>query len=61
MVGSVPKAALVALGWPRHQRRDSMASHYRLLALNLALSIVIMYLIMFSMIDGVGDFIPQSC
>ena len=33
-----------------------MASRYRMLALNLAISALVMYLVMFSMIDGVGDF-----
>ena len=33
-----------------------MTSHYRMLALNLAISVLIMYLVMFSMIDGVADF-----
>lgn len=33
-----------------------MQSHYARLGINLALSIVIMYLVMFAMIDGLGDF-----
>ena len=33
-----------------------MGTHYRMLALNLLLSAVIMYLVMFSMIDGLVDF-----
>jgi uncharacterized protein (DUF305 family) len=33
-----------------------MGAHYRMLALNLLLSAVIMYLVMFSMIDGLADF-----
>jgi uncharacterized protein (DUF305 family) len=33
-----------------------MSAHYRMLALNLLLSAVIMYLVMFSMIDGFADF-----
>jgi len=33
-----------------------MGTHYRMLALNLLLSAVIMYLVMFSMIDGLADF-----
>ena len=35
---------------------QSHQSHYRILALNLALSGVIMYLVMFAMIDGLGEF-----
>jgi uncharacterized protein (DUF305 family) len=35
---------------------QSHQSHYRMLALNLALSGIIMYLVMFAMIDGLGDF-----
>ncbi len=31
-------------------------SHYRMLALNLVLSAIIMYFVMFAMIDGLGDF-----
>lgn len=33
-----------------------MHSHYAKLGLNLVLSMVVMYLVMFSMIDGLGDF-----
>lgn len=33
-----------------------MHNHYRVLGLNLALSVVIMYFVMFVMIDGVADF-----
>jgi uncharacterized protein (DUF305 family) len=33
-----------------------MHSHYAKLGLNLAISTVIMYFVMFAMIDGVGDF-----
>lgn len=33
-----------------------MHSHYAKLGLNLAISMVIMYLVMFAMIDGLGDF-----
>lgn len=33
-----------------------MHNHYRMLGLNLALSVVIMYFAMFAMIDGVADF-----
>ena len=35
---------------------QSHQSHYRMLALNLALSGIIMYLVMFAMIDGLGEF-----
>lgn len=37
-----------------HQQHQS--HHYRMLALNLGLSAVIMYFVMFAMIDGVADF-----
>ena len=33
-----------------------MKSHYRMLGLNLAASAVVMYLVMFTMIDGMADF-----
>lgn len=33
-----------------------MQSHYRMLGINLVLSAIIMYLVMFAMIDTVGDF-----
>ena len=33
-----------------------MQSHYRMLGLNLLASFVIMYLVMFAMIDGIADF-----
>lgn len=33
-----------------------MHSHYAKLAINLVLSFIIMYFVMFAMIDGVGDF-----
>ena len=33
-----------------------MRSHYARLGLNLVLSTLIMYLVMFAMIDGIGDF-----
>ena len=33
-----------------------MKSHYRMLGLNLAASALVMYLVMFTMIDGVGEF-----
>ena len=33
-----------------------MHGHYRMLALNLIASLAIMYLVMFAMIDGAGDF-----
>ena len=31
-------------------------NHYRMLAINLVLSSVVMYLVMFTMIDGLDDF-----
>src|SRR5688500_800716 len=33
-----------------------MASHYRMLGANLGLSAMVMYLVMFTMIDGTADF-----
>lgn len=33
-----------------------MASHYRMLGANLGLSAIVMYLVMFTMIDGTADF-----
>ncbi|WEX75786.1 DUF305 domain-containing protein [Sinorhizobium numidicum] len=33
-----------------------MISHYGNLAINLVISLVLMYLVMFTMIDGLGDF-----
>ncbi|CUX50116.1 DUF305 domain-containing protein [Agrobacterium sp. CNPSo 2736] len=43
-------------GTPR-QRKAHTASHsYAAFALNMVLSLVVMYLVMFSMIDGWGDF-----
>jgi len=33
-----------------------MRSHYKTLGLNLVLSAIVMYLVMFAMIDGVGEF-----
>jgi uncharacterized protein (DUF305 family) len=39
------------------QSHDSHQSHhYRMLALNLGLSAIVMYLVMFAMIDGFADF-----
>jgi len=38
---------------------DMMRSHYRMLALNLAISLVIMYLVMFAMIYTLGEFIQN--
>lgn len=35
---------------------QSHQSHYKQLALNLALSAIVMYVVMFSMIDGLSDF-----
>lgn len=33
-----------------------MHNHYKMLGINLAISVVIMYFVMFAMIDGLGDF-----
>ena len=38
------------------QSHQSHGSHYRMLAINLAVSGVIMYLVMFAMIDTLGEF-----
>ena len=38
------------------ESHQSHGSHYRMLALNLAVSAVIMYLVMFAMIDTLGEF-----
>lgn len=38
------------------QSHQSHGSHYRMLAINLAVSAVIMYLVMFAMIDTLGEF-----
>lgn len=38
------------------QSHQSRGSHYRMLAINLAASAVIMYLVMFAMIDTLGEF-----
>ncbi|MCY7280540.1 MAG: DUF305 domain-containing protein [Sphingomonas bacterium] len=38
---------------------DMMRSHYRMLALYLAISLVIMYLVMFAMIYSLGEFIQN--
>ena len=38
---------------------EMMRSHYRMLALNLAISLVIMYLVMFAMIYSLGEFIQN--
>ena len=39
--------------------RETMRGHYRMLALNLALSLVVMYLAMFAMIWGFGGFVQN--
>jgi uncharacterized protein (DUF305 family) len=40
-----------------HEReRDMHHAHYRMLAFNLVLSAIIMYLVMFAMIDTIGEF-----
>ena len=39
--------------------RETMRGHYRMLALNLALSLVVMYLAMFAMIWGLGEFVQN--
>ncbi len=38
---------------------DMMRSHYRMLALNLTISLVIMYVVMFAMIYSFGEFIQN--
>ncbi len=38
---------------------EMMRSHYRMLALNLAISLVIMYLVMLAMIYSLGEFIQN--
>ena len=38
------------------QSHQSHGSHYRMLAINLTVSAVIMYLVMFAMIDTLGEF-----
>lgn len=38
------------------RKGSAMHSHYRMLGINLALSAIIMYLVMFAMIDAVGEF-----
>ena len=38
---------------------DMVRSHYRMLALNLAISLVIMYLVMFAMIYSLGEFVQN--
>lgn len=38
------------------QSHQSHRSHYKMLAINLAVSVVIMYLVMFAMIDTLGEF-----
>ena len=40
----------------QHMNRQMMGSHYRMLALNLVISVVIMYFVMFTMISSVADF-----
>ncbi len=39
---------------------EMMRSHYRMLALNLAISLVIMYLVMLAMIYSLGEFIQNT-
>ena len=39
-----------------HMSPDMVRSHYRMLGLNLAVSLIIMYFVMFTMIWSVGDF-----
>jgi len=39
-----------------HATRDGDMGHYKMFAVNMLLSLVVMYLVMFSMIDGWGDF-----
>ena len=36
-----------------------MRSHYRMLALNLTISLAIMYFVMFAMINSLGEFIQK--
>lgn len=38
------------------QHRDTAAHHYLMFAVNMLLSLVVMYFVMFSMIDGWADF-----
>lgn len=38
------------------QHPDTTIHHYLMLAVNMALSLVVMYFVMFSMIDGWSDF-----
>lgn len=40
----------------KHMRPDMMRSHYRILNLNLVVSLIIMYFVMFTMIWSFGDF-----
>ena len=40
----------------RHGGHGAMGRHYVMLGLNLAISTIIMYFVMFSMIDGTGSF-----
>ena len=39
--------------------RETMRGHYRMLALNLALSLIVMYLAMFAMIWSLGEFVQN--
>ena len=39
--------------------RETMRGHYRMLALNLAISLVVMYLAMFAMIWSFGEFVQN--
>ncbi|WP_026616069.1 DUF305 domain-containing protein [Ensifer aridi] len=38
------------------QRRHATTHHYLMFAINMALSLIVMYIVMFSMIDGWADF-----
>lgn len=40
----------------QHGDRRAMSKHYVMLGINLAISTIIMYFVMFSMIDGTGSF-----
>ena len=40
----------------QHMTPEMMRSHYRMLGLNLAVSLIIMYFVMFTMIWRIGDF-----
>ena len=40
----------------QHDDRQAMGRHYVMLGTNLTISTIIMYFVMFSMIDGLGSF-----